>query len=86
VKAFGRVLDPAPLIAMVAEAETARAALAASEKDAARVKKLFDEGTNASSQVLEAAKPPPCAIAPPSPPRARGSFPAGAARWPTVPS
>lgn len=56
VKAFGRVLDPAPLIAIVAELETARAALAASEKDAARAKGLFDGGANISAQVLEAAE------------------------------
>ncbi len=56
VKAFGRVLDPSPLIALIAEAETARAALAASEKDAARVQKLFEAGANASSQTLEIAQ------------------------------
>lgn len=55
VNAFGRVLDPSPLIALVAEFETAQAALVASEKDAARVQQLFDAGTNASAQVLEAA-------------------------------
>jgi hypothetical protein len=56
IQAFGRVLDPTPLIALVAEAETARAALAASEKDATRVKKLYEEGTNVSAQVLETAE------------------------------
>ena len=56
VKAFGRVLDPAPLISLVAESETARAALAASEKNAARVQELYDAGTNASAQVLEVAE------------------------------
>ena len=55
VNAFGRVLDPSPLIALVAEFETAQAALVASEKDAARVQQLYDSGTNASAQVLEAA-------------------------------
>src|SRR5258708_14993897 len=33
VTAFGRVIDPAPFVALVAELETARAALAASQKD-----------------------------------------------------
>ncbi len=56
VNAFGRVLDPAPFVALVAELETARAALAASEKDAARAKKLFEQGVNASAQTLEAAE------------------------------
>ena len=56
VPAFGRVLDPSPLIALVAELETARAATSASEKDAARVKKLFEADGNASAQALEAAE------------------------------
>jgi hypothetical protein len=55
VAAFGRVLDPTPLIVLVAEVETARAALAASEADEARARKLFESGANASAQVAEAA-------------------------------
>lgn len=55
VKAFGRVLDPAPLIALVAEAETAHAALVASEKDSARAQKLFEAGANTSAQAAETA-------------------------------
>jgi hypothetical protein len=55
LSAFGRVLDPSPLIALVAELETAQAALVASEKDAARTQQLYDAGTNASAQVLEVA-------------------------------
>ncbi len=55
VAAFGRVLDPAPFVALVAELDTARAALAASEKDAERTKKLFEAGGNASAQAVEAA-------------------------------
>lgn len=56
VTAFGRVIDTAPFAALVAELETARAAFSASEKDAARVKKLFEAGGNASAQALEAAE------------------------------
>ena len=56
VAAYGRVLDPAPLIALEAEFESARAAAAASEKDAARVKKLFESGANASAQLLDTAE------------------------------
>ncbi len=56
VTGFGRVIDPAPFVALVAELETARAALVASEKDAARVRKLFEAGANASAQALETAE------------------------------
>ncbi len=56
VAAYGRVLDIAPLVTLVAELETARAAAAASEKDAARVKKLFEADANASAQAYEAAE------------------------------
>jgi hypothetical protein len=55
VTAFGRVLDATPLIALVAEIETARASLAASEKESVRVAKLFSAGANASAQSLELA-------------------------------
>ena len=70
VNAFGRVLDPSPFIALVAEFETAQAALVASEKDAARVQRP---------------PPPPRATARPLLPPALGSSPAGAGGWPTPP-
>ena len=56
VPAFGRVLDAAPLVALVAEQETARAALNASEKEQQRAQKLFAAGGNASAQTVEAAE------------------------------
>ncbi len=55
VTAFGRVLDPTPLIALIAEVDTASAAANASEKDAVRVQKLADAGGNASAQAVETA-------------------------------
>lgn len=54
VGAYGRVLDATPLIALVAELQTARAALAASEKELARAKQLFAADNNASAQSVEA--------------------------------
>jgi hypothetical protein len=56
VEAFGRVLDPTPYVALVAEEATAAAALAASEKELARVQKLFAAGGNASAQAVETAE------------------------------
>jgi len=56
VSAYGRVLDPVPLIALVAEVETARASLAASEKEFARLEKLQAADANASAQAVEAAE------------------------------
>lgn len=56
VSAYGRVLDPVPLIALVAEVETARASLTASQKELARVQKLFAAGANASAQTVETAE------------------------------
>lgn len=55
VKGYGRVLDPAPLVALVAEVETARATLAASDKEFARVQKLYADNANASGQAVETA-------------------------------
>jgi hypothetical protein len=55
VQGYGRVLDPAPLVAVLAEVETARVAATASEKEFARVKKLHAENANASTQALETA-------------------------------
>ena len=56
VAAYGRVLDPVPLITLVSDLEVAQAALAASEKAAARARELFAAGGNASRQNLEAAE------------------------------
>jgi hypothetical protein len=56
VEAFGRVLDPTPYVALVAEQATATAALAASEKELIRVQKLFAAGGNASAQAVETAE------------------------------
>lgn len=56
ITAYGRVLDPTPLAALVAEETTARASLAASEKELDRVRKLFAAGGNASAQSVEAAE------------------------------
>lgn len=56
IEAYGRVLDPTPYVALVAEEATARAALSASEKELDRVKKLFAAGGNASAQAVETAE------------------------------
>jgi hypothetical protein len=56
VKGYGRVLEPAPLIALGSETASARAALVASSKEYQRLKTLFDEGQNASARALESAK------------------------------
>lgn len=53
---FGRVLDATPLVTLIAELETARAASTASEKERERVKKLFAAGGNASAQAVETAE------------------------------
>ncbi|MSU66450.1 MAG: hypothetical protein EXS38_10185 [Opitutus sp.] len=56
VKGFGRVLDATPLIALMAEEETARAAWGAAQKELARLKQLFASDTNVSAQAVEAAE------------------------------
>ena len=56
VSAFGRVLDPTPLVSLAGELMTARAALAASEKDFARLEKLHAADSNASAQAVEVAE------------------------------
>jgi len=56
ISGFGRVLDPAPLVALLAEIETDRGAAAASEKEFARVQRLHAENANASAQALETAE------------------------------
>jgi hypothetical protein len=56
VRGFGRVLDPAPLAALVTEGATAQAALQASTKEYERVKTLFSQDQNASARALETAE------------------------------
>jgi hypothetical protein len=56
VKGFGRVLDPAPLAALVTEGATVRVALQASTKEYERVKTLFSQNQNASARALETAE------------------------------
>ena len=52
-KAYGRVLDPVPLAAALAEIEAAEAALAASEKALVRAQTLQADGDNVSRQSVE---------------------------------
>ena len=56
IKAFGRVLDPSPLAASLAEMAATQAALEASGKEADRLKILFSQGQNASARALETAE------------------------------
>jgi hypothetical protein len=56
IRGFGRVLDPAPLAALVTEGATAQAALQASTKEYARVKTLFEQNQNASAKAFETAE------------------------------
>lgn len=56
VKAYGRVLDAAPLAALLAEIGTARATLEASQKERQRVNLLHGQGENASQRAVEAAE------------------------------
>jgi hypothetical protein len=56
VKAFGRVLDPTPLVALVAERALAQTTLQASTKEYERVKTLFSQDRNASARALETAE------------------------------
>jgi hypothetical protein len=55
VKGYGRVLDPAPLAALMTELATAQAAYAASSNELARLKTLAGEG-NASTRALQTAE------------------------------
>lgn len=55
LKAYGRVLDPAPLAALVTELATAQAAYAASSNELARLKILSTSG-NASARALQSAE------------------------------
>ena len=54
VQAAGRVLDPAPLVALLIEGSTARAALDASRKELDRLK-ILAQDQNTSARLLEAA-------------------------------
>lgn len=56
VKGYGRVLDPAPLAALLAEGATTKAALAASTREFERLKALHAESQNASTRAVEAAE------------------------------
>jgi hypothetical protein len=56
MRGFGRVLDPTPLAALVAEGATDQATLQASTKEYERVKTLFAQNQNASAKALETAE------------------------------
>jgi hypothetical protein len=56
IKGYGRVLDPAPLVAALLDIDTAQNALAISSKDHARTKALFGQNQNASQQALDTAE------------------------------
>ena len=55
LKGYGKVLDPAPLAALVTELATAQAAYAASSNELARLKTLEGQG-NASARALQTAE------------------------------
>jgi len=55
-KAYGRVLEPAPLLALESDTASARAALEASNKEYQRLKTLFAQDQNASAKALESAR------------------------------
>ncbi|HXP61488.1 MAG TPA: hypothetical protein VN829_13410 [Dongiaceae bacterium] len=55
VKGYGRVLDPAPLAALITELASAQAAQVASSNEFARLKTLEGQG-NASARALQAAE------------------------------
>jgi hypothetical protein len=54
IKGYGRVLEPAPLVALVSGVASASASLDASRKEYQRVKALFAQGENASARALQA--------------------------------
>ncbi|MBI1839391.1 MAG: hypothetical protein HYR88_00870 [Verrucomicrobia bacterium] len=56
VRGYGRVLDPAPLSAILAEIQSATAALEASKREHDRLKILNAQDQNASARSLEAAQ------------------------------
>ncbi|HZL79499.1 MAG TPA: hypothetical protein VFC17_11660 [Candidatus Limnocylindrales bacterium] len=55
LKGYGRVLDPAPLASLAADLDSARTALAASQKEFERLKSL-NEQKNASDRALQVAE------------------------------
>ncbi len=55
LKGYGRVLDPAPLAALLNELASARAAVSASSNELARLKTLAEQG-NASPRTLQTAE------------------------------
>ena len=56
VKAYGRVLDPAPLVSLLIEMTSARASLEASAKEYERMKILNAQNQNVSARALEVAE------------------------------
>ncbi len=56
VKAFGRVLDPAPLAASFAELASARVVMEGSMREFSRLKVLHEQDQNVSTRVLDAAE------------------------------
>ena len=56
VKAYGRVLDPTPLAALLIESASSQSALEASTKEFERLKVLHAQDQNVSTRALEAAE------------------------------
>jgi hypothetical protein len=56
VKGYGRVLDPGPLAALIAEAASATASVEASTREFERLKQLYSQNQNASARALETAE------------------------------
>lgn len=55
-RAYGRVLDPGPLAALVAEIQSADAALEASRREFQRLKQLHAQGQNVALRAVEVAE------------------------------
>lgn len=53
IKAYGQVLDPAPLATLMIEGASNRAALEASTREYQRLKILYNQGQNISTRALE---------------------------------
>src|SRR5205085_2503460 len=56
LKGYGRVLDPAQVVAMTLDIQAARATADASKKEFERLKTLYAQGQNASARALETAE------------------------------
>jgi hypothetical protein len=56
IRAYGKVLDLSPLAPFAAELRTAGIAIEVSRREWARLRKLHDEGQNASERAVEAAE------------------------------